>query len=73
MNKPTEDISEFGLIIRDCAAILPYFSNSSMSFVRRPSNSVAHSLVKATLFSASPLDYHVAPSYIAALIINDMH
>lgn len=52
---PKDDISEYGVTIRACYDFLSSYPNFGISFVRRRANSVAHSLVRATLFTAVPV------------------
>jgi len=44
----------FGAIIKDCKILFSHlYENSSVEFVRKQANEVAHDLAKATTLSAS--------------------
>lgn len=49
-----QDVTEFGMIIHNCKTIFEqYYVNSSVEFVRRQANEVAHRLPKTTTSSTS--------------------
>lgn len=49
-----------------------FFSNSSVEFVRRQANAVAHVLAREVMFLASPTIYYDILECIESLIINEM-
>ena len=49
-----QDYTEYGAIINECKSVFSrYYENSSVEFVRRQANEVAHKLAKAAILSAS--------------------
>lgn len=71
VNHPKEDISELGFITNSCSEILSICTSFSVSFIRRQVNSIASSLRRVMLFTASPIYYYQAP-LCASLILNEM-
>jgi ribonuclease HI len=68
-----QDYSEFGVIIDHCKIIFSnYYSNSSVEFVRRQANEVAHNLAKAATLSASFQILVEVPNCIEHILINEM-
>ncbi|WJX93691.1 hypothetical protein P8452_75185 [Trifolium repens] len=67
------DYSEFGVLIDHCKSIFSnYYSNSSVEFVRRQANEVAHNLAKAATLSASFQILVDVPNCIEHILINEM-
>jgi len=67
------DLSESGCIISSCRSLFSnLFSNSSVEFVRRQDNAVAHALAIEVTSLASPIVYFDIPNCIESLIINEM-
>lgn len=67
------DTFEFGCIISSCRSLFSsFFSNSSVEFVRRQINEVAHALAREVALLISPAVYFDIPEYIETLIINEM-
>ncbi|CAJ2647159.1 unnamed protein product [Trifolium pratense] len=68
-----KDYSEFGVIMDHCNLVFNnYYRNSSVEFVRRQANEVAHCLAKAATLSASFQILVHAPSCIEHILINEM-
>jgi hypothetical protein len=68
-----EDRSELGYVIKDCQHLYAsYFPNSSVEFIWRQANEVAHTLVKAASSLASVHLHIDIPSCIRTLIDNKM-
>jgi len=67
------DSTEFGAIINNCKIMFNHlYENSSVEFVRRQANGVAHELAKAATLSAS---FHILvtpPHCIEHILINEM-
>jgi hypothetical protein len=60
-----QDYFEFGVLMDHCKLIFSnYYSNSSVEFVRRHANAVAHNLAKAAILSASFQILVDVPNYI---------
>jgi ribonuclease HI len=67
------DATEFGNIINNCKTLLSnLYENSSVEFVRRQANEVAHNLAKAALLSASSQLLVTIPHCIEHILINEM-
>ncbi|KAK2423742.1 hypothetical protein QL285_034175 [Trifolium repens] len=68
-----EDRSELGDVIKDCQRLhASYFPNSSVEFIWRQANEVAHTLAKAASSLASVHLHIDIPSCIRTLIENEM-
>jgi ribonuclease HI len=67
------DVSEFGEIIAHCKRLFSsFYSNSSVQFIRRQTNEVAHSLAKAATYVATPQTLVNIPHCIEHSLINEM-
>ncbi|GAU48398.1 hypothetical protein TSUD_405430 [Trifolium subterraneum] len=67
------DFTEFGVIVEHCKSIFStYYRNSSVEFVRRQANEVAHKLAKAATLSASFQILVDIPNCIEHILINEM-
>ncbi|WJX95855.1 hypothetical protein P8452_77124 [Trifolium repens] len=67
------DATEFGDIIKNCKSCLSHFYNdSSVEFIRRQANEVAHNLAKVALFSASSQVLVDIPHCIEHILLNEM-
>ena len=67
------DFTEFGVIVEHCKSIFStYYRNSSVEFVRRQTNEVAHKLAKAATLSASFQILVDIPNCIEHILINEM-
>jgi ribonuclease HI len=67
------DATEFGEIISHCKRLYrSFYVNSSVEFIRRQANEVAHSLAKAATYIASPQVLVDIPNYIEHILINEM-
>ncbi|XP_045822393.1 uncharacterized protein LOC123915300 [Trifolium pratense] len=67
------DATELGDIISHCKQLFSnYYNNSSVEFIRRQANEVAHSLAKAATYAASPRILVDIPNCIEHLLINEM-
>jgi ribonuclease HI len=68
-----EDHSELGDVIKDCQRLhASYFPNSSVEFIWRQANEVAHTLAKAVSSLASVHLHIDIPFCIRTLIDNEM-
>ncbi|MCH88219.1 cytochrome P450, partial [Trifolium medium] len=68
-----KDFSEFCVIMDHCKTLFSnYYGNSSVEFVRRQANEVAHNLVKAATLSASFQILVDIPNCIEHILINEM-
>jgi hypothetical protein len=68
-----QDFTEFGVILHQCKLMFSnFYSNSSVEFVRRQANEVAHNLAKTATLSASFQILVDVPNYIEHLLINEM-
>jgi hypothetical protein len=67
------NMTEFGSIINLCHSLLVENDHWKINYVRRQDNRVAHALVQATSFTASPQVYNYCPPYIEPIIINEMN
>jgi ribonuclease HI len=68
-----QDFTEFGVILNQCKLMFSnFYSNSSVEFVRRQANEVAHNLAKAATLSASFQILVDVPNCIEHLLINEM-
>jgi hypothetical protein len=64
---------KFGVIVDHCKLIFSsYYRNSSVEFVRRQANEVAHNLAKAATLSASVHVLVDVPNCIEHILINEM-
>ncbi|KAK2365042.1 hypothetical protein QL285_089842 [Trifolium repens] len=69
----SRDFTEFGVIMDHCKLIFStYYRNSSVEFVRRQANEVAHNLAKAATLSASVQVLVDVPNCIEHILINEM-
>jgi hypothetical protein len=67
------DASEFGDIIAHCRKLFSlFYSNSSVEFIRRQTNEIAHKLSKAATYVASPQILVNIAHCIEHLLINEM-
>jgi hypothetical protein len=67
------DATEFGNVINSCKTLFSnLYENSSVEFVRRQANEVAHNLAKAALLSASSQLLVTIPHCIEHILINEM-
>jgi hypothetical protein len=67
------DVTEFGSIINNCRTLFGlYYENSSVEFVRRQANEVAHVLSKAVTLSASFQILVTIPDCIEHILSNEM-
>jgi ribonuclease HI len=67
------DATEFGEIISHCKRLYSsFYVNSSVEFIRRQANEVAHSLAKAATYIASPQVLVDIPNCIEHILINEM-
>ncbi|XP_045794003.1 uncharacterized protein LOC123888879 [Trifolium pratense] len=67
------DATELGDIISHCKQLISnYYNNSSVEFIRRQANEVAHSLAKAATYTVSPRILVDIPHCIEHLLINEM-
>jgi ribonuclease HI len=67
------DATEFGDIIKNCKSCHSNFYNdSSVEFIRRQANEVAHNLAKVALFSASSQVLVDIPHCIEHILLNEM-
>jgi len=67
------DVTKFGVIIQNCKTLFRhYYENSTVEFVRRQANEVAHKLVKAALLSTSLQVLFEIPDCIENTLINEM-
>jgi len=64
--------SEFGNIMANCRALLQHFSNFKISFVRRQTNYVAHSLARESQLHARHQVFDLIPSYITTILMNEI-
>lgn len=60
----TEDLTDFGIIIKQCRDILSVEPNYVVEFVRRQANVVAHAFAKAATSYASPYIFESIPTCI---------
>ncbi|KAK2362141.1 hypothetical protein QL285_087230 [Trifolium repens] len=68
-----QDFTEFGVILNQCKLMFSnFYSNSSVEFVRRQANEVAHNLAKAATLSTSFQILVDVPNCIEHLLINEM-
>jgi ribonuclease HI len=69
----SRDLTEFGAIMDHCKfTFSTYYRNSSVEFVRRQANEVAHNLAKAATLSASFQVLVEVPNCIEHILINEM-
>jgi hypothetical protein len=67
------DATEFGEIISHCKRLYrSFYVNSSVEFIRRQANEVAHSLAKAATYVATPQTLVNIPHCIEHSLINEM-
>jgi len=71
-NKGSNNVSEFGAILKDCKRCCNvYFKNSKVEFNRRQVNEVAHTFAREALFLTSPQVFNDVPLCILTLINNE--
>jgi ribonuclease HI len=69
----SRDLTEFGAIMDHCKfTFSTYYRNSSVEFVRRQTNKVAHNLAKTATLSASFQVLVEVPNCIEHILINEM-
>ena len=68
----TTPLNEFGDLVIQCKNILLSNHDFMVSFVRRQVNTVAHSIARAALSHLRPFVFHVAPTTMYSLIMNEM-
>jgi hypothetical protein len=68
-----KDFFELGVIINYCKLIFSnYYRNSSVEFVQRQENEVAHNLIKAAILSTSFAILVDVPNCIEHILIKEM-
>lgn len=67
-----ENFTEFGVIVDHCKSLISSFTNFSTKLIRKQANKVAHSLARAAVLYASSQCFHIAPSCIADIILNEL-
>ena len=69
----SQDVTEFGMIIHNCKTIFEqYYVNSSVEFVRRKTNEVAHTLAREAASSASFQILIEIPDCIEHILSNEI-
>ncbi|KAK6164785.1 hypothetical protein DH2020_001649 [Rehmannia glutinosa] len=68
VNGAENDVSEYGLLIKECRNFLTDNSSFSVGFVHREANTVAHELARISIFNSSPSVWVDPPSCIEDLL-----
>jgi hypothetical protein len=72
-NKPSNDLSYFDFIIKDCISSLNSFcSNSLVEFFRRQANVGSHELAREIMYMANPQVLELMSNCIVDAFYNDM-
>ena len=64
-------INEFGDIVSQWKDILTTNTDFKVSYIRRQANRVAHTIARASLSQPSPHIFHIVPSTLYSLIMNE--
>jgi hypothetical protein len=72
LNSNSSPSNEFGDLVIQCRSLLFNRPNFAMSYVRRQTNGVAHSIATTSLSHPSPFIFHHLMPTLYSLILNEM-